>query len=106
MIRIPSEKELLESFRLIDRDEVEVPKDLRFPIVVKDYLAWSEPSGYRTYLVFGDGERRQPLGIVFRRDQLAGGASPQMCEWCHCVRGSDGVSMLSATASSKRRIGI
>lgn len=99
----------MESFRPIDRDEVIVPKELTFPIVVKDYLAWLEPSGARVYLIFSDRPKSHPLGIVFRRDVTAlvdPGHSLGMCEWCHSVRGGAKVGLLSATASSKKRIGL
>ena len=107
MIRIASEKELLESFRPLDREEVlEFPANLKFPFLLKDYLTWTEPSGHRIYLVFNEQDTRRPLGIVFKRGQGAGTAPPQMCEWCHSVRAGDGVGLLTATASSSRRVGL
>lgn len=106
MIRIASEKELLESFRLIDRAEVELPGNGRFPMVIRDYLAWSEPSGNRLFLVLADRERQLPLGIVFRRDQSGGSGPARMCEWCHAVRSGDGVTLLTAASSSHRRVGL
>ena len=59
-------------------------------------------SGNRVYLVFTDGAS---VGIVFRRDQ-GPGAGSTMCEWCHSVRSGDSVGLLTATATSKRRVGI
>src|SRR3954468_3575933 len=106
MIRIASENGLRESFRVMDRDQVILPEQLRFPLEIEDYLAWVEPSGARVYLLFDDRKRKLPLGIVFRRDQSAGGGSPRMCEWCHSIRSGDQVSLLTATANSQRRIGI
>ncbi len=105
MIRIFNEKELLDSFRPLDRDQVELPKDLKFPLGIQDYLAWVEPSGARVYLVLAEPENRHPLGVVFRRDQTSGPAA-MMCEWCHSVRAGDGVTLLTATASSHKRVGI
>lgn len=105
MIRIASETELLDSFRSLDRDEVELSKDLSFPMLVKDYLTWSDPGGHRVYLVFTEPGRKTPLGIVFRRSS-SGTVPPQMCEWCHSVRGGDGVRLLTATASSNKRVGL
>ena len=102
---ISSETELLKCFRDLDRDEVLLSADLTFPIVVRDYLTWIEPSGCRVYLVFKDRAEKAPLGISFRRDQ-GPGVSPAMCEWCHSVRGGGSIGLLSATASSKRRVGI
>jgi len=109
MIRIASETELLDSFRTLDRDEVELPANFSFPMLVKDYLTWSDPGGHRVYLVFSepgsDPKKRNSLGIVFRRSS-SGTVPPQMCEWCHSVRGGDGVMLLTATASTHKRVGI
>ena len=106
MIKIKSEQELLESFRLLDREEVILPQNMTFPFLVKDYLSWEEPSGYRVYLIFNDHRRQVPFGVVFRRDQSKGGSAARMCDWCHSISGSDEVSLLSAAASPKRRVGI
>jgi hypothetical protein len=105
MIRIENEKQLLESFRPLERDEVILPFGIEFPLVVRDYHAWVEPSGHRVFLVFSDAPRRPPLGIVFRRDQ-GGAQAARMCEFCHSVRSGDGVTLLTASASANRRVGI
>lgn len=105
MFRISSDKKLLESFRLIDREEVVLPSSFHFPLLVKDYLTWTEPSGHRVYLVFNDRITGMPLGIVFRQTST-GGVVAQMCDWCHSVRGGNAVSLLTATASSNRRVGL
>lgn len=105
MIRITSEKDLLEAFRPLDRDQVELPETLRFPLLLKDYLSWTEPSGNRVFLVYTERDRKYPLGIVFRQDQ-SGAGSAGMCEWCHSVRSSGGVSLLTAQASLNRRVGV
>jgi hypothetical protein len=106
MFKIESADELRECFRPLDRGEVELSPSLRFPLIVRDYLAWTEPSGHRVYLVFSEETRRPPLGIVFRRDQDSTGAPPSMCEFCHSVRSGNGVSLLTAAASDRRRVGI
>lgn len=103
MNRISSEQELLECFRLLDRDEVEIPRSIQFPLNVKDYFSWIEPSGARAYLLFPDGEQEQLKGIVFRRGPV--GTPPVMCEWCHSV-GAGEIGLLTATASSNRRVGL
>lgn len=105
MIRIASEKELLEVFRPIERDQVELPLGLEFPMGVKDYLAWTEGAGARVFLVFEEPSTGKALGVVFRCDQSAGD-SASMCEWCHAVRAGDGVKLLTAQAASNRRVGI
>lgn len=105
MIRITSENELLDAFRPFERAEVELPRDLGFPMGIKDYLAWTEGAGVRVYLVFEEPSTGKALGVVFRGDQ-PGGDSTSMCEWCHSVRAGDGVKLLTAQAASNRRVGI
>src|SRR4051812_44796198 len=98
MLRISSEKELVESFRPMEREEVILPRDLAFPLIVRDYQAWSEPSGHRVFLVLAEPGRKQPMGIVFQRSQASSSetaAHPQMCDWCHSVRAGNGVSLLT-----------
>lgn len=94
----------LETFRPFERDEVFFPPTLQFPISVKDTVSWVEPSGARAYLVYNDQNRL--FGVVFRRD--TGGVTPAaaMCEWCHSVRSSGSIGLLTATASGNRRVGV
>jgi hypothetical protein len=106
MIRIATSQDLLDSFRPLDRKEpFDLPEDLKFPLLVRGYHAWTEPSGARTFLVFEEPGARFPLGIVFRRDQSAG-VGPRMCEWCHSVRSGSEVGLLTASASATRRVGL
>ena len=103
MFRIDSVSDLLECFRPLDRSEVELPQKAQFPIGVKDYFAWVEPSGAKAFLIFRDSGSKHPRGVVFRR----GSASAlSMCEWCHCVGGGEGVGLLIATAASNRKVGV
>ncbi len=106
MIRISHENEILNSFRDLDRSEVALPETMQYPLLLKDYLTWSEPSGYRVYLVFNDPVKNIPMGVVFQRGASTGMSPPMMCEFCHSIRAGDGVMMLTAAASSKRRIGL
>ncbi|HEX4925037.1 MAG TPA: FBP domain-containing protein [Bdellovibrionales bacterium] len=106
MFRIANETVLKDTFRELDRDEVVVPAELRFPLGVKDYIAWLEPSGHRAYLVFIDPASDKPMGIVFHRPHAKSEGINHMCEWCHCVRGSGGVGLMTAIATSRRRVGI
>ena len=68
MFRIETEKDLLQAFRPRDRKTLELPADLKFPLFVRDYLAWSEPAGTRVFLVLPSQGSRLPVGIAFRRD--------------------------------------
>lgn len=105
MFRIESEKELRDCFRPIDRDAIELTSEMKFPIYVRDYLSWVEPSGARTYLVYESPDSEKTFGIAFKRNP--GRPSPtNFCEWCHSVGASSEIGLLSADASDRRRVGI
>lgn len=104
MFRIQSQSHLLECFRISERDEVVLPESSRFPVHVKDYYSWVEPSGAKAYLVFSDSGGKNPIAVVFKRTSGTHGLS--MCEWCHSVGGGEGVALLTANASDSRRVGI
>lgn len=106
MIRIQSEQQLIDAFREIDRADVQLPRDLTFPFLLKDYLAWIEPSGHRTYLLFNDEDSRNLLGVVFKRAQEPADTPVKMCEWCHSVRGGGRVAMLSVKVDQNKLIGL
>ncbi len=105
MIRIQNEQELRECFRPLDRGEVELPQGLEFPFIVRDYFSWTEPSGFRVFLVMTDRTNRQGLGIVFRRDQSSNDMA-RMCDWCHSVSGGNSITLLTAASSERKRVGI
>lgn len=106
MIRIASEEEMKQAFRPIDQGEVQFPSEMMFPLLVRDYLAWVEPSGHRTYLVFADPQGQKPKGIVFKRGHQSADAPAAMCDWCHSVRGKGSVGMMTVTVSKTNRIGL
>ena len=106
MLRIASIEEMKQSFRPIDQDEVEFPSDLVFPLLIRDYLAWVEPSGHRTFLVFADPVAKKPRGIVFKRGPSFADAPAAMCDWCHSVRGKGSVGLLTAAVSKTNRVGL
>lgn len=103
MFKLDSEQDLLTAFRPKDRSVVEVPRDLVLPKFVRNYLAWTHPSGGKVYLVFSV-PGGVPTGIVF---DVNGGSSNvmQMCDWCHHA-GPGGVAVLTATLNSIKRVGV
>lgn len=104
MNSMTSETELLSCFREIDRDDVELAADLRFPLAIDDVVAWS--SGPRAFLVFRERPGSRARGIVFHRNA---GASPDMaamCEWCHVVRAHGGVKLMSVRVDERKRVGL
>ena len=105
MFLIESEEAMLLMFRDFERVEVAAPLDIKYPMVLRDHFSWQEPSGHRTYLLVHDQQRKQPLGVVFKRTSSSSDAPAMMCEWCHSVRGGNAVDLLTATASAKKRVG-
>jgi hypothetical protein len=105
MFRIESEKDLLRAFRPRDRETLELPEGLQFPLFVRDYLSWIEPAGTRVFLVLAQPGSRLPVGIAFRRD-VHGPGGPCMCDWCHTTGSAEGIGMLTTAVNSKRRVGV
>jgi hypothetical protein len=105
MFRIENQTALTSSFRELDRETVEIPREFQFPLFVRNTLTWLENSGNRVFLVFLDPQSRKRFGIAFRRDSERGTTSHH-CEWCHSFGGPSEIGLLTATASEKRRVGI
>lgn len=107
MFRIETEKEFLSAFRSRDRKSVEPPKGTRFPLFVRDYLAWVDPYGVRVFLVFTAPGSKRPTGIAFRRDQQGDKAlALRVCEWCRASGSADQIGLLTTDVDSKRRVGV
>lgn len=107
MFLIPSETDLVSAFRPRDRKALELPEGASFPMTVRDYLAWVEPTGVRVFLVFQDPASKRPLGIAFRRDGAGGGGNGgRMCDWCHSWGASQDIGLLTTARNSKRRVGV
>ncbi|NQY99861.1 MAG: FBP domain-containing protein [Bdellovibrionales bacterium] len=92
-------------FRDIDRDQVIVPTDIKFPLAVVDYLAWKEPSGHRTFLVLEDKASGRPFAMTFERTKNTE-AVPMMCNWCHAVRPASDVALMTAAVTKRKRVGL
>ncbi len=106
MFRLETDRTLIEAFRSPDRRVIEMPGGVTFPLFVRDYLAWTETSGARVYLVFSAPGSRKPIGIIFRRDFSGGGLTSQICDWCHSYGSSSEVGLLTTDVNSKRRVGV
>lgn len=107
MFRIETEKDFLNAFRSRDRKVVEPPKGTRFPLFVRDYLAWVDPYGVRVFLVFTAPGGQRPIGIAFRRDQQGDKAlALRVCDWCRTSGSADQVGLLTTDVDSKRRVGV
>ncbi|KFE69369.1 FBP domain-containing protein [Hyalangium minutum] len=107
MFRLETDRALIEAFRPRDRRVIEMPENVMFPLFVRDYLAWTETSGARVYLVFAAPVSRKPIGIIFRREsQDSGVGTSRICEWCHSYGSSSEVGLLTTDVNSKRRVGV
>lgn len=106
MLRIGTAEEMKDAFRAIDQAEVQFPSTMQFPLLVRDYLSWIEPSGHRAYLVYADPAKNSPRGIVFKRNHSTADSPAAMCDWCHAVRGRGAVGLLTTSVSPKNRIGL
>jgi hypothetical protein len=105
MFLIESEKDLVNAFRPRDRKVLELPPAVTYPLFVRDYHAWLEPTGQRVFIVLQDPASERPLGIAFRRDPSGAGTS-RLCEWCHSWGNGEEIGLLSTEKSSKRIVGI
>ncbi len=106
MFRLETDRALIESFRSRERRVIEMPAEITFPLFERDYLAWTETSGARVYLVFAAPGSRRAIGLIFRRDQSDTGPTSRMCEWCHSYGSGYEVGLLTTDVNSKRRVGV
>jgi hypothetical protein len=105
MFKIENSEQLKSYFRIFEQEEVQTLVEMNFPLVVKDYLAWNEPSGHRVYLVFQSPTNAQPYGVVFEKTR-GGEPVPMMCDWCHSIRPKATVALLTARVTSRQSVGV
>ncbi len=105
MFKLDSEAALLTAFRPKDRASVQLSADVKLPALVRDYLAWTHPSGGHVYLVFAV-PGGAPTGITFDTNGGPGAPVPQMCDWCHFTGVGSQVALLTARHTSRRRVGV
>jgi len=104
MFQLTSEQMLVQSFRPRDRPGMELPPGVKYPLFVRDYLAWTEPSGAGVRLVFSL-PGGAPTGIFFRRAH-GERTTASMCEWCHTTGGAHEIGLMTADVSSRKRAGV
>ena len=105
MFKLESEAQLREAFRPRDLKSFELAPEVKMPVFVRDYLAWTHPAGGRVFLVFAV-PGGVPTGIAFDTNSGAGPTVPAMCDWCHCNTVGTGVGLLTAALNSKKRLGV
>lgn len=103
---IANEQELLKAFRPAERDQVVLRPLMRFPLELRPYLAWTEPGGYRVFLVFKKPGWKSPLGVVLTHETGSFTSPPNVCEWCRHHGPSDEVGLLTAMIHPRRWGGI
>lgn len=93
---INSEQELIESFRPRDQKKLLLPGSLKFPLNVRSYFTWKEPSGVYTYLVVKFPNWDLPRGVAFKRTPSGGGEpTGGLCSWCNAYGSSEDIGLLS-----------
>jgi hypothetical protein len=105
MFLIPSEADLLKSFRPADRRVVEVPRNAAFPFLVRDYRAWAEEAGTRMFLVFRMPDSKWPVGLVLRKGPGGGAPTSHLCDWCHSPGSSGDIGLMTVQADDRRVVG-
>ena len=105
MFKLDTEDQLLEAFRPRDRKHVELAPEVKLPLFVRDYVAWTHPAGGRVYVVFSV-PGGVPTGLVFDTDSGGGPPVPHMCDWCHHTGLGNQVGMLSAYLNARKRVGV
>ena len=106
MIQLKTEDALRAAFRTRDRRHLTLPEDVTYPLFVRDYLAWVDPTGVRAFVLFSAPGDEHPTGIAFRRDQSGDRAPTGMCEWCHAYGTPDMISLLTTDVTEHRRVGL
>ena len=110
MFKLDSEQDLVETFRPRDRSHLRahpatVPREVKYPLFVRDYFSWTDPSGFHAYVVFNVG-KGAPTGIAFRRAQGGGEPVAHMCDWCHSFGTSNTIGLMTTDMGSKKRVGV
>lgn len=100
LFTINSEQELILSFRNRDQKKLVLPEKLKFPLNVRSYFTWKEPSGVYTYLVMRLPNWDAPRGVAFKRTPSTGEPVGGLCSWCNAYGSSEDIGMMSVTMSS------
>ncbi|MDG0815151.1 FBP domain-containing protein [Bdellovibrio svalbardensis] len=97
---INSEEEFVQAFRTRDQNKLVLPEKLKFPLNVRSYFTWKEPSGVYTYLVFKAPNWDLPRGVAFKRTASTVEPVGGLCGWCNSYGTSDDIGLLSVAMSA------
>lgn len=98
---IGSETEFIRCFRERDQAKLILPAGLPFPIRIRSYFTWQEPSGIYTYLIYKKPGWDLPRGMAFKRITGLGEPTGGLCSWCHNYGSSEEIGTLSVAVNSK-----
>jgi FBP C-terminal treble-clef zinc-finger len=104
MFKLETEQQLRAAFRPKDRGLVELAPEVKLPLLVKHYVAWSHPAGGRVYLVFAI-RQGAPTGIAFDVNESGPGV-PHLCDWCRCPGVGARVGLLTTRLNANRIVGV
>ena len=96
---LASKEDLIRAFRLKDQAKLILPDNFRFPMNVRSYLTWKEPSGVYTYLVFQTPSWDLPRGVAFKKTSTGGEPIGGLCSWCHAYGTSEDIGLMSVNMS-------
>ena len=97
---IESKDEFNQCFREKDQKKLILPMGLKFPLAVRSYFTWSEPSGVYTYLVFKKPNWDLPRGAVFKKVAQHGEPVGGLCSWCNSYGSSEDIGMFSVAVNA------
>lgn len=97
---ISSGSDLIQAFRPRDQKKLILPEQLPFPLRIRSYFTWREPSGVYTYLIFKMPNWDVAKGMVFKRAHASGEPTGGLCNWCHAYGSSEDIGMLSVAVNS------
>lgn len=101
LFSLESEADLVKTFRLRDQKKLILPDNLEFPLNIRSYFTWKEPSGVYTYLVFKNPNWDMPRGVAFKRTPPSAEPTGGLCNWCHAYGTSDQIGLLSVTMNAE-----
>ena len=98
---IENETDFTNCFRLKDQKKLVLPSKLKFPMKIRSYFTWQEPSGVYTYLIYKNPSWDMPRGMALKRVHHNGEPVGGLCGWCNSYGSSEEIGTLSVAVNSK-----
>ena len=106
LFKVERFEQITGAFRDLERDSIEVPDGMKFPLLIQDYLTWGDARSEGLKVVVLDSKSQKLVGFVLRRGASSDAEAPTMCEFCHSVRPRGEVSLLVARATRRKWVGL